>query len=52
MITDLKAMQAAILRKHGKEELAEVLQPALVHGEPGQWLNPSEIGHDGEPTFK
>jgi prophage antirepressor-like protein len=41
-----ESFQAVILKKHGKGELAEVLQPALVHGEPGQWLNPSEIGHE------
>ena len=40
--------QAVILRKHGKVDLADSLQaPAsMVHGEPGQWLNPSEIGHE------
>jgi hypothetical protein len=40
--TDPKAMQAAILRKHGYKELADVLQPVLTHGESG-WYNPSGL---------
>lgn len=40
--TDPKAMQAAILKKHGYPELADVLRPAIVHGEP-RWYNPTEL---------
>jgi hypothetical protein len=41
---DPKAMQAAILRKHGYKELADVLVPPLayVHGEPG-WYTVTEL---------
>ena len=40
-----ETFQAAILRKHGKSELADALQaPAssVIHGEPG-WYNPTQL---------
>ena len=40
--TDPKLMQAAILRKHGYKELADVLVPPIVHGEPG-WHKPGDL---------
>jgi len=43
---DLRAFQAAALKKCGMPEYADALMqsvPALVHGEPG-WLNPSQLG--------
>lgn len=45
--TDPRAMQAAILEKHGYPELAKVLSrqlPAIQSGEAGIWLNPTQIG--------
>jgi len=39
---DPKMMQAAILRKHGYKELADVLAPPLVHGESG-WHKPGDL---------
>lgn len=43
-----ESFQAVILRKHGKAELADALQATVpfTHGESGQWMNPSEIGHE------
>jgi len=43
--TDLRAMQAAALRKCGLKEYADVLTPSLTHGEAGSWLNPTQIGN-------
>lgn len=43
--TDLKTMQAAALRKCGLKEYADALTPALIHGEAGSWLNPTQIGN-------
>ncbi len=43
--TDLRAMQAAALRKCGLKEYADALVPALTHGEAGSWLNPTQIGN-------
>lgn len=40
--TDPKVMQAAILRKHGYPELADVMAPSVVHGESG-WYNPTRL---------
>ena len=43
--TDPKALQAAILRKHGYPEIADVISPpapSYVHGETG-WYNPSGL---------
>lgn len=40
--TDPKAMQAAILRKHGYPEIADVLRPAITHGESG-WYNTTRL---------
>jgi len=44
----VESFQAVILRKHGKAELADALQAPVpfTHGESGQWMNPSEIGHE------
>jgi prophage antirepressor-like protein len=42
--TDLKAMQAAALRKCGFKEYADALAPGLTHGEAGTWMNPTQIG--------
>jgi hypothetical protein len=39
---DPKAMQAAILRKHGYKELADVLVPPITRGEPG-WHKPGDL---------
>jgi hypothetical protein len=47
--TDPKALQAAALRKLGYPELADVLSPpapASVHGEPGIWMTPTDIGRE------
>jgi len=40
--TDPKVMQAAILRKHGYPELADVMAPPIVHGESG-WFKPGAL---------
>jgi len=40
--TDPKILQAAILRKHGYPEYADVLKPAIIHGETG-WYNPTRL---------
>lgn len=42
--SDLRAMQAAALRKCGLKEYADALTPSLMHGEAGTWLNPTQIG--------
>ena len=39
---DPKMMQAAILRKHGYKELADVLAPPIIRGEPG-WHKPGDL---------
>jgi prophage antirepressor-like protein len=42
---DAGAFQAAVFRKHGMQEFADALQvPSLIHGEAGQWMNPTDIG--------
>lgn len=45
---DFHILQAAIFEKHGEKELAKKISniPDLVHGEPGVWLNPTEIGRE------
>jgi prophage antirepressor-like protein len=43
---DLRAFQAAALRKHGKPEYADALMqsiPPQIHGQQG-WFNPSQLG--------
>ena len=41
----LRTLQAAALRKCGLKEYADALTPSLMHGEAGQWLNPTQIGN-------
>jgi len=51
--TDPKILQAAILRKHGYPEYADVLLPMpsiIQHGEAGVWFTVTQLGREaGEP---
>ena len=40
---DPAAFQAAVFRKHNLKEFADIVQPALVHGEVARWYNVTQL---------